>query len=605
MLNPRVHIAGDCGRSIRVLYRLAACALLLGPYAASVAASTEQTELISVKTPAGASATPSGSSFIESRHTMSRTGRYVVFFSQASDVILNQDNRSATRIFVRDRQNGTTTQVTASPTTLYIDSPSISDDGRYVAFLGYGDVLGNGESAYTPRVYVADLQTHAIEKITVGLGNTLPNSNSAEPMISGNGRYVVFSSEASNLVTNDTNGANDVFETDRSTHTTKRVSLNTSGKQLNGYSQTPYVSTEGRYVAYETNAANATTLAGYVPKAVLIYDRSTGIVELVSRNTKGTPSNLGGSGASVSDDGRYVAFYSQGTNLVPEATNYWEQVYVRDRVTHTLRCASVSSAGEVGNYNSYSPVISSAGTAVVFTSTSSNLAPNDPGTNSNQVFVHSLSTDATTRASVSNDGTPAWIQGPEAPGLSITGDGGWVAFHTAASNLAPDDQNGALDVFAHQVLPRTIIRVNAGGSSYVDSLGRTWLSDRGFNTGISSKYTAPISGTSDPALYQDQRYDAAGGAELRYQFAVPNGTYLVRLHFAENYVPNFHAGARVFDVDVEGVRRYSNLDIYARVGGHAALVLETSATVINGSLAIDFHHEVENPQVNAIEIIGE
>ena len=101
----------------------------------------------------------------------------------------------------------------------------------------------------------------------------------------------------------------------------------------------------------------------------------------------------------------------------------------------------------------------------------------------------------------------------------------------------------------------------------------------------------------------DQRYDAVGGAELHYQFAVPNGTYLVRLHFAENYVPNFHAGARVFDVDVEGVRRYSGLDIYAQVGGHAALVLETNATVINGSLTIDFHHEVENPLINAIEVI--
>lgn len=587
----------------RVWVRLAVCALIPGTYAAAADAATEQTELISVKTPAGATATPSGLSFVSTPHTMSRTGRYIVFSSYASDVIPNQDNRSATRIFVRDRQTGVTTQVTASPSTVYIDSPSISDDGRYVAFNGYGDVLGNGESAFTPRVYVIDLQTHAIEKVTVGLGNTLPNGNSSQPMISGNGRYVVFTSEASNLVANDTNGTTDVFETDRSTHTTKRVSLNTSGKQLNNYSQSPYVSTDGRYVAFETSSSNATTLAGYVPSAVLLYDRSTGVVEFVNRNTKGTPSNVGGYAASVSDDGRYVAFYSQATNLVPGAIYYWGQVYVRDRVAHTLACASISSAGAIGNYNSLAPVINSAGTAVVFASTSSNLAPNDPGTNAGHVFVHSLTTGATTRASIANDGTPAWIQGLDVTSLSITGDGSWVAFNTAAPNLVPDDQNNALDVFAHQVLPRTIIRVNAGGSSYVDSLGRSWLSDRGFNTGVVSKYTAAITGTSDPALYQDQRYDAVGGAELHYQFAVPNGTYLVRLHFAENYVPNFHAGARVFDVDVEGVRRYSGLDIYAQVGGHAALVLETNATVINGSLTIDFHHEVENPLINAIEVI--
>ena len=121
--------------------------------------------------------------------------------------------------------------------------------------------------------------------------------------------------------------------------------------------------------------------------------------------------------------------------------------------------------------------------------------------------------------------------------------------------------------------------------------------------GLTSSSTASIANTNDPGLYQDQRYDAAGGPELRYEFPVPNGTYLVRLHFAENYEPNFHAGKRVFDVDMEGIRRFTNLDIFAAVGGHAALVLESAVTVVNGKLDIDFHHEVENPQVNAIEII--
>jgi large repetitive protein len=158
-------------------------------------------------------------------------------------------------------------------------------------------------------------------------------------------------------------------------------------------------------------------------------------------------------------------------------------------------------------------------------------------------------------------------------------------------------------VFVHEIRPRTLIRVNTGGAAYTDSLGRTWQSDRGYNTGVSSRSTAKIANTADPALYQDQRYDAPGAPELRYEFAVPNGTYLVRLHFAENYEPNFKAGKRQFDIDLEGVRRFSKFDIFAAAGGHAALILESSVTIADGKLDIDFHHEIENPQVNAIEVI--
>ena len=581
------------------------CTPILLSYMATAAVAGEQTELISVRSPVITSETPSGVSYVSSRHSLSRTGRFAVFFSQANDVLSNQDNHQPTHIFVRDRQAGTTTQVIVSPSAIYIDQPSISDDGRYIAFVGYGDVLGNGETAFTERVYAMDLQTRAIEKVTVGVGNTLPNAESFDPMISGNGRYVVFTSRASNLVTNDTNDASDIFETDLSSHTTRRVSLNTSGRQLNGDSQFPFVSSDGRYVVYASRALNASTIPGYVPDAVLLYDRTTGITELSSRNAKGLPANLGADMPSVSDDGHYVAFASQGTNLVSGTPSNWSQVFVRDRVARTLLCASISSTGDIGNFNSYFPIINGAGTAIVFGSTSSNLAPNDANGGTAQTFVHSLITGATTRASVSSNGTPALAPAAESPGLSISGDGNWVAFHTAAANLVPGDLNNASDVFAHQVLPRTIIRVNAGGSSYIDSVGRVWQSDRGFNTGIASHTTATITGTPNPGLYQSQRYDAAGGPELRYQFTVPNGTYIVRLHFAENYEPNFHRGARLFNVDVEGVRVFSNLDIYARAGGHAALVLEAQATVIDGELHIDFHHEVQNPQVNAIEIVGQ
>jgi Tol biopolymer transport system component len=581
-----------------------AAALLLA-YVTTASAVSEETELVSVKSPPTPSQTPSGPSFIDSSHTLSRNGRFVVFSSQAGDLLADQDITLDTFIFVRDRQLGTTTQLKVSPTALYIDQPSISDDGRYVAFLGYGDVLGNGQSAYTPRVYVMDLQTHAIEQISVALGNTLPNDGSFDPMISGNGRYVVFDSLASNLVAGDTNGVRDVFFTDRARHTTERVSRSLSGQQLDGESALPFVSSDGRYVVYHSFSSNATTAPGYVLPAVLFYDRNRGVTELSSQNAKGVPANTAGaSNASVSDDGRYVAFLSQASNLVPGNQGTDGEIFVRDRVLHSILCASISSRGELGNFGSSAPTINGDGTVVGFASIATNLVPNDTSSfKDTEVFVHDLRTGATERVDVTTDGMQAVGLSFQSIGISISGDGQWVGFNTTASNLAPNDLNGTNDVFVHQLLPRTLIRVNAGGPAFTDSVGRLWQADRGFNTGLTSGSTAAIANTNDPGLYQDQRYDAAGGPELRYEFPVPNGTYLVRLHFAENYEPNFHAGKRVFDVDMEGIRRFTNLDIFAAVGGHAALVLESAVTVVNGKLDIDFHHEVENPQVNAIEII--
>jgi hypothetical protein len=580
-----------------------AAAMLLGCLTAANA--SEVTEVVSVKTPPGLSQTPNGGpSYVGSKHSVSRNGRFVVFESQATDVLANQDLTLQTYIFMRDRQTGTTSQLTVSSRALYINSPTISDDGNFVAFVGYGDVLGNGDTAYTPRVYVMDTHTHAIEQLSVGLGNTLPNDGSFDPVISGNGRFVVYDSLASNLVTGDTNGKRDIFFTDRIRHTTERISRSLSGQQLNAESALPFVSSDGRYVVYHTFASNATTISGYTISGVLLYDRSRGVTELSSQNAHGVPANVGAENASVSDDGRYVAFSSQASNFAPGNGDTWRQIYVRDRVLHTLLTVSISATGALGNFDSAGPVISADGTTVAFQSIASNLVPNDSTPfKATDVFVHNLQTGATDRVDVATDGTQAIGQGLQPLGISMSGDAKWVAFISDATNLVPDDLNGATDVFVHQILPQTLIRVNTGGPAYTDVYGRVWQSDRGFNTGIASSTTAPITNTLDPGLYQNQRYDVAGGSELRYEFPVPNGTYLVRLHFAENYEPNFHVGKRTFDVDIEGIRRFTKLDIFALAGGHAALIKEATATVTNGKLDIDFHHGADNPQVNAIEVI--
>ena len=150
------------------------------------------------------------------------------------------------------------------------------------------------------------------------------------------------------------------------------------------------------------------------------------------------------------------------------------------------------------------------------------------------------------------------------------------------------------------------IRINAGGGSYTDGLGNTWAADTGYNTGTAKTWpnTLTVSGTNDPVLFRSERYDPTPSPELSYSFNIPNGTYLVRLHLAETFANTSGAGLRVFDIDIQGARAFEDVDIFTLAGGaNQALVLEKSVTVSSGQLTIGFVHQVENPKVNAIEIL--
>lgn len=155
-----------------------------------------------------------------------------------------------------------------------------------------------------------------------------------------------------------------------------------------------------------------------------------------------------------------------------------------------------------------------------------------------------------------------------------------------------------------------LYRINVGGPAFTDSQGNAWSADARFNTGTTVNWgAAAISGTADPTIYRSERYDPSSGAELQYDLPVPNGTYLVRLHFAENYVnttwPNGGVGARVFDVQAQGVTVIAGLDVLAAAGPRAALIRALSVTVSNGVLSLRFVHVNENPLVNGIEVIAE
>ena len=206
----------------------------------------------------------------------------------------------------------------------------------------------------------------------------------------------------------------------------------------------PYTSNYGRFVGFARPHNPPPMGSRY---SLFIRDRQTGTDELVSVDVDGNEGNGSSSGAAISADGRFVAFESSATNLVPGDTNADYDVFVRDRQTGTTERVSVGSTGNEGNGTSSRPAISADGRFVMFQSTATNLVPGAAnGRYWSDVFVHDRQTGTTERVSVASDGTQENVSS-HSPAMSANGR--FVAFDSFASNLVPGDTNGANDVFVH------------------------------------------------------------------------------------------------------------------------------------------------------------
>jgi Tol biopolymer transport system component len=284
-----------------------------------------------------------------------------------------------------------------------------------------------------------------ISLVSISDSGALGNGPSQGSAISANGRYVAFTSSASNLVAGDTNGVTNVFVRDLYTNTTTLVSAAMGGAAANGASLQPSISANGRYVAFTSSASNL--VAGDTNSAaeVFVRDLYTKTTTLLSVGMGGAAANGVSLQPSISANGRYVAFTSAASNLVPGDTNNATDVFVRSLGWHpkTTR-ASVSTDGSQGNGDSLQPSLSADGSTVAFTSEASNLVPGDTN-NATDVFVRSLGWHPkTTRISVSTDGS----QGngdSAAPELSWFGQA--ATFTSDSSNLVSGDTNDSADIF--------------------------------------------------------------------------------------------------------------------------------------------------------------
>jgi Tol biopolymer transport system component len=412
-------------RTIRTFLTTAAGLIGLG---AMILPATAQTiERVSIPTGGGQANGDSGA-----YTAISADGRFVAFPSFATNLVPG-DTNNTTDVFVHDRQTGVTTLVSvdSAGNQLGGQQTAISADGRFVVFGSNG-------------LFVHDRQTGETSQVNVASDGTQGNGTSQFPAISADGRFVAFASNATNLVPGDTNGVPDIFVHDRQTGATTRVSVDSAGNQGNSNSEIPSISADGRFVVFDSFATNLVP-GGTVDLQIFLHDRASGHTEQVSVDSAGSQPNLfSGELASISADGRFVAFESFASNLVAGDTNGNPDVFVRDRLTGQVERVSVDSAGNQGNSYSFQPAISANGRFVAFYSVATNLVASGPTNGQAQVYVHDRTTHRTELVSVNSIGVQG-NNGSFAPAISA--DGQFVAFYSSASNFVSGDTNNLQDVF--------------------------------------------------------------------------------------------------------------------------------------------------------------
>ena len=270
--------------------------------------------------------------------SISADGRFVAFQSDSYNLVPGDPfgaNGSA-GIYLRDRQSGTTELISSlGLTEVTAENPSVSGDGRFVAFDSVASGLVSGDSGFDRDVFVRDRLTGTTEIVSVDDNGVHGNGTSEMPTVSGDGRFVSFTSLASNLVPGDTNGSfgNDIFLRDRLLGTTTRVSVDSSGNQTFGTFGRSDISAAGRFVVFESSAANLVPGDTNSSNDVFMHDRSTHKTIRVSMASDGSQALGNGSFTawpSISSSGRFVTFVSNGSNLVPNDTNQSDDVFVRD-----------------------------------------------------------------------------------------------------------------------------------------------------------------------------------------------------------------------------------------------------------------------------------
>jgi Tol biopolymer transport system component len=365
---------------------------------------------------------------------------------------------------VTQRENLSSSETQANGSSF---NSALSGDGRYLVFESDANNLVPGDTNGAKDIFVRDRLLGTTERVSVD-SNEL-QSNAVDfwaPVlaISADGRFVTFTTDATNLVAGDTNGVFDVFIRDRQLGTTERVSVDSNGVQANGVNHESSLSRDGRYIAFRSYASNLVPGDTNGHSDIFVRDQLAGTTERVSVGTNGNEADSNNQNAAISADGRYVAFTSYATTLVTTDTNNFPDVYLRDRVNNTTERISMGTGGQEPNGACHSSSISADGRFITLQSDATNLVSGDTNVSWDS-FVYDRQTGTTDRVSISTSGAQGGSFFVQYPSPVITADGRYVVFSSEAGNLINGDTNGVFDVFMRDRLLGTTERVSVGTES--------------------------------------------------------------------------------------------------------------------------------------------
>jgi Tol biopolymer transport system component len=379
-------------------------------------------------------------------------GRFVVFFSDATNLIAGPHNGKR-QIYLRDRFTNTTTVVSVANSGELGDGDSawaaISQSGAVVAFESVATNLSGIDANELRDIYVRDLSKGVTERLTVAADGSETDGNSYHPSASFDGRYIVFHSDATNLVAGDVNLCSDVFIRDRVAGVTQRVSTNAFGVAGNGPSRHATVSADGAIVVFESDATNLDSSDTNGATDIFVKNMVTGSVKRITNNASGAAAAGHSADARLTPDGRFVVFTSDATDLkVANAGNPSNPagrrlVYVADLFSGLIERASSTVSGGVPDANCYIPDISADGRFITYSSPSSLIVAGDAN-GREDAFVYDRQLKQSVRVSLAADGTQ--IDG-FADFTTISGDGTFVAFMSDATNLMPSDYLGEVQIY--------------------------------------------------------------------------------------------------------------------------------------------------------------
>jgi Tol biopolymer transport system component len=375
---------------------------------------------------------------------MSDNGRYVVFNSLADDLVPG-DRNHATDVFLRDRALGLTTRVSVGRGGVEADDESefadISSDGRFILFVSAAANLVANDTNNAADLFLRDRKTGSLRRVSLGQHGQ-GNAGSAAGGISDDGRYVVFTSLADDLVPGDTNGQADVFLRDLSAGVTRRVSIGQGGVQGNGESWAPQITRDGRLVSFVSAADNLVRGDRNSAGDIFIRDlaaQTNERVNVASDGAEADPFSLSFA-QSMSEDGRFVAFQSYAGNLVPGDTNGQADVFLRDRRDGTTRRIVLPADLTAGSTGTVGAVLSASARFIAVTAL---LTPGG--------YILDRATGKVRLLSKPLAGQPEPFRATFA--LAISRDGRRAMFQSDAGNLVAHDTNDRLDVFVRNLIP--------------------------------------------------------------------------------------------------------------------------------------------------------